>query len=226
MDKSYSIVIATYNKAWALPQVFDSLLPQLDDDGELIVVDDGSTDETPEICTSSHIRYVRLNDAVGKTRNPAVARNVGYRMAAGEIIVAQSDDVVHVGKTIGPLVDGLRDGEIHIATVWDFKNGARGTQYTGDANPRPLFFLGSVFRKDLYAVGGNDQDFRCPGREDRWFGDCLTRGLGLKPVYRNDVVGHHLHHKQISPRGYGDSRKVYARKVAEGKFISAGGAWQ
>lgn len=224
-ERTYSVVMATYNKGWALPQVLESLLHQVGDGGEVIVVDDGSTDDTPEILQCWNIRSVRLNDALGQYRNSCIARNVGYRMAKGDVVVAQSDDVVHVGDTIKPLVDGLEEGTIHIASVWDYHNGKRGVQYTGVNNQRPLFFLGSLWRKDLYAVGGNDQDFRFPGCEDVWHGTCLTKGLGLKTVYREDVIGHHQHHRQAVLSDYGDGPEIHAAKNAAGVYVSSGGPW-
>lgn len=46
---SVSVVIATYNRARFLPETIDSVLGQRFRDFELIVVDDGSTDETQEV---------------------------------------------------------------------------------------------------------------------------------------------------------------------------------
>lgn len=223
--KSFSVVMATYNKAWALPRVLGSILRQMNPQGEVIVVDDGSTDNTAEICNHYPLRYKRLDDAVGVSRNPATARNVGYCMAKGEVIIAQSDDVVHVEDTVIPLVDNLKEGQVQIATVWDFHNNQKGILYTGKRKPRVLFFLGSLWRKDLYAVGGNDEEFEGPGREDVWFGLCLTKGLGLQPIYRDDVVGHHLHHSQAHPREYMQSQ-TFKRKVRSDCFVASGGPWQ
>ena len=222
--KTYSIVLATYNKSWALPQVLDSILPQLTDEGELIIVDDGSTDETEDICQTLSVRYTRLNDAVGRARNPSVARNVGYRMAAGEIIISQSDDVVHVGKTLAPLVNDLKEGQFCIASVQNYGEGTFSRQRTGPDLKRPYFFLGSLWRKDLYAVGGNDEDFEDAGGEDDWFADCLIQGLRLQPVYSREIIGHHLIHAST----FGSkipSAKILKRKRASKHFVSSGGSW-
>ncbi len=85
---------------------------------------------------------------------------------------------------------------------------------TGNQWKRPLFFLGSLWRKDLYAVGGNDEDFVEPGYDDDWFGDCLIKGLGLKPQFLDHVVGLHLDHPRPAniDQRMGISKKVYYQK--------------
>ena len=61
-----SICIATYNRAGFIGETLDSIIPQLDDDVELLVVDGASSDNTEDIVRKyaqkeSRIRYVRLS---------------------------------------------------------------------------------------------------------------------------------------------------------------------
>ncbi len=82
-----------------------------------------------------------------------------------------------------------------------------------------------MFRKDVYAIGGNCEEFTEPGYDDAWFADCLMNGLGLKPVYRRGVSGTHLDHPRPDLTGpYQRMRAMYQRKVAEAKWIG-GPAW-
>jgi abequosyltransferase len=65
-----SICIATYNRAGCIGETLESILPQLDDDVELLVVDGASTDNTEEVVRNysekaSHLRYVRLSSKGG-----------------------------------------------------------------------------------------------------------------------------------------------------------------
>jgi len=106
------------------------------------------------------------------------------------------------------------------------------TEYTGPSRKVPFFFLGSLFRKDVYAVGGCDEDFMvAPAWEDNWFGDCLIHGLGLTPVYSTSIVGHHLDHpRTTTPVNTHPSELVYQRKKkaaldGTGKWCAAGGPW-
>ena len=88
-----SIIIPTYNRASLLPQAIESVLKQTYLGWELLVVDDGSTDNTEEVLQrylSSKIRYVKCPH-LGL---PAIARNVGIREARGEwIAFLDSDDI-------------------------------------------------------------------------------------------------------------------------------------
>lgn len=233
-----SIVLATYNKADILDLTLKSILCQRPPfDFETIVVDDGSTDHTAEVCSwHDGIRYLHL-DRSGYC-NPAVARNVGYKAARGDVIISQCEVMHHTRDTIERLVNGLIPGHFDLATVWDvalgsgraspevdqFCNIAPQTLYCGKGNPRPYFFLGSCFRSDLYAVGGNDEDFIEPGYDDDWFAACLIHGRGLVPRYRDDVVGWHLPHARTS-YDMGPSKRVYDAKMQAGVFCSSGGPW-
>lgn len=237
-----SVCIATYNKAPALDRTLRSI-GERPNDYEVIVVDDGSTDDTPRVCRKHGVRYkFRENPGYG---NPAAARNVAYRMALGDVIIAQSDDVIHATpNTVNRLADMLRPGEFLIATVENVDaNGRRyadpmgkgwGDQlpvYTSPQRPRPLFFLGALWRTDLYAVGGNDEDFTEPGFEDSWFADCLMNGLGLKPRYLDGIVGHHQAHPHTTDwEGIRRSQALYRRKTRNarrsGKWVSSGGIWK
>ena len=85
-----SVVIPTYNRAESLPHALDSVLDQSLPPQEVIVVDDGSTDATPELMANAYpqCRYLRQpNQGVSS------ARNLGIASAGGEwIALLDSDD--------------------------------------------------------------------------------------------------------------------------------------
>lgn len=86
-----SVVIATYNRANYLAETIDSVLSQSFQKFELIVVDDGSTDETRRVVApyGSRVRYLYQEN-----RGPSAARNLGARNAsAGWISIQDSDDL-------------------------------------------------------------------------------------------------------------------------------------
>lgn len=83
-------VIGTYNQGHFLAEAIESVLAQTYPAVELIVVDDGSTDDTPQVAAryGTHIRYIR--QANGER---AAARNHGLRLANGEFTgFLDSDD--------------------------------------------------------------------------------------------------------------------------------------
>ncbi len=85
-----SIVIPTYNRGHLLPECIKSVLAQSFRDFEIIVIDDGSTDNTPEIVSAFPVKYFRQEN-----RGPASARNRGIELSCGEYIAfLDSDDVL------------------------------------------------------------------------------------------------------------------------------------
>lgn len=88
-----SVVIPTYNRANQIEQAIQSVIEQTYQNLEILVVDDGSTDETEKIVRSisdERIRYIRLERNSG---GPALPRNIGVKNAEGSIIAfLDSDD--------------------------------------------------------------------------------------------------------------------------------------
>ncbi|MDQ7834260.1 MAG: glycosyltransferase [Humidesulfovibrio sp.] len=93
MTDTVSIIIATHNRADLLPHTLETVLGQTYTDIEVIVSDDGSTDNTREIVaalTDPRLRYIR-NDWSGL---PAITRNRGIRHATGShLAFVDSDDL-------------------------------------------------------------------------------------------------------------------------------------
>lgn len=87
----FSVIIPTYNRATLLREALDSVFAQKFTDYEVIVVDDGSTDETAAVVDSygGRIRYFQQ-----KNQGPGAARNWGVNSADGEYIAfLDSDDL-------------------------------------------------------------------------------------------------------------------------------------
>jgi glycosyltransferase involved in cell wall biosynthesis len=90
LKNSVSVIIPTFNRSQYLPRAIESVLSQLLDYDELIIVDDGSTDETPKIIEKykGHIKYIR-SEHLGA----GGARNVGINAATCPLIAfLDSDD--------------------------------------------------------------------------------------------------------------------------------------
>jgi len=86
-----SVVIPTYNRADMLKHAVDSALSQIYRDFEIIIVDDGSIDDTCSICEKygSKVRYIRQEN-----QGRGCARNVGILAARGDhIAFLDSDDI-------------------------------------------------------------------------------------------------------------------------------------
>lgn len=86
-----SVIIPTYNHARFLGEAIDSALRQTHAPGEVIVIDDGSTDETADVLT----RYEgRIKIVSQQNRGVAAARNAGVALASGQLLAfLDADDV-------------------------------------------------------------------------------------------------------------------------------------
>ena len=89
---SVSLVIATFNHARVLAEAIDSALSQTLDPVEVVVVDDGSTDDTPTVLAryAARIRVLRQPN-----RGLAAARNAGLAATRGSYVAfLDADDVL------------------------------------------------------------------------------------------------------------------------------------
>jgi hypothetical protein len=231
-----SICLSTRNKADYLELSLQSIYVQKPPFRfEVIVVDDGSTDHTENVCSQYPVRYYSLDNP--RYRNPSKPRNVAFKAARGKIIIAQSDDIVHVASdAIQYLVENLQPGTFLLGRThnYTYRNGRPfqfRMEYCGPNWEKPYFFLGAVLREHVCQIGGYDEEFVEPCFDDNWFADCLINGAGLTPQYTDRVLAHHQSHGY--EQGSHDKEKVsaalYERKAKEatrtGCWISSGGPW-
>ena len=102
---STSIVLPAKNEAAALKE----LLPKLRErfpDFEIILVDDGSTDNTGEICKKNDVVHIRLPYSMGN----GAAIKAGARAASGEVLVFMDADGQHKPDDIPRLLEQLESG--------------------------------------------------------------------------------------------------------------------
>lgn len=93
---SVSTILPTYNRARLLQRAISSVLAQSSPQDEIIVVDDGSTDNTPEVVAGfgESVKYIQMDNA-----NAGAARNRGLCEAEGDLIAfVDSDDEWLPGK--------------------------------------------------------------------------------------------------------------------------------
>jgi glycosyltransferase involved in cell wall biosynthesis len=223
-----SIILATRNHAPLLERTLKSIYQQkVPFDFEVVVTDDGSTDSTPLLLKDYPVRYYRLEkDGYG---NPARALNNSMREARGDILIKQSDDVVHARpEIIKSLVKSLESDAINIAYVqeWDVEKGfVTDKEHVGPHNQRPLFFLGACWRADICKVGGyDDTTFAdCRWYHDDWMSDCLTLGLGLRVNYV-PLLGLHQYHPHLE-HDFAKDKMVYFDLKKKGVYQSSTGPW-
>ena len=94
-EKNISVIIPVFNVEVYLPLCIDSVLKQTYRKLEIILIDDGSTDNSSEICDTYALRDNRIKVIHQRNQGAAVARNTGLENATGEYIVfIDSDDFI------------------------------------------------------------------------------------------------------------------------------------
>lgn len=113
-----SVIIPTYNRADKIGNLLDSLLNQTVNDFEVIVVVDGSTDNTVEVVEPYKNRFTQFKLMVNQNQGRSKTRNAGANVASGDLLIFYDDDMVpasdsvkkhyefHTQNNIGALLGG------------------------------------------------------------------------------------------------------------------------
>jgi abequosyltransferase len=106
-----SICIATYNRAEFIGRTLDSIIPQLTDDVELVIVDGASTDNTKEVIhsylrQSDHIRYIRLENKGGVDQD----YDRSIELAFGEMCWFFTDDDLINPGAVETILTEIKNG--------------------------------------------------------------------------------------------------------------------
>ena len=109
--RKVSIIIPVYNTGNKLCRCLDSILAQSYKDYECIVVDDGSTDDSPAIIDEYATRDARLKVVHKENGGVSSARNYGLNIASGEwLVFIDSDDFLmpdHIESLMGAATDDV-----------------------------------------------------------------------------------------------------------------------
>ncbi len=107
-----SIIIPTYNRQSYLSGVIKSVLDQTFDDFEVVLIDDGSTDQTKEVVE----KYINTQPDKIKyfyqgNKGPSAARNNGIKQASGEYIAFLDDDDEWLPDKLKYQIDGFSQNQ-------------------------------------------------------------------------------------------------------------------
>ena len=117
MTPLVSVVCAAYNRGSAIRTTIDSVLAQTMTDFELIVVSDGSTDETDATVLSASRADPRLRlISIEHFGHPSRAMNVGIAAASGEVIAYIDHDDLWTPEHLATVLGALDDGADVVAT--------------------------------------------------------------------------------------------------------------
>ncbi|MDT4996540.1 MAG: hypothetical protein QOD45_608, partial [Pseudonocardiales bacterium] len=110
-----AVVVPTHNRASLLPRLVSALVAQEDVPGaEIVLVDDASTDATPDVLANLLPSLEPTGQAIrlAHNRGPATARNIGWRTASAPLIAFLDDDCVPQPGWLASLAASLADADI------------------------------------------------------------------------------------------------------------------
>jgi GT2 family glycosyltransferase len=228
-----SIVVPTRNRAQRLRALLDSLRQQEGPAFEVIVVDNASSDDTLRVvgeadaAADAHVRAIHLPQPMG----PAIARNRGWRLARGELIVFTDDDVVASPDWLKPIAAAHErdpDAVIQGRTEPDPREAhklsafARSQSATG---PGPWFQTCNIAypRALLERLGGFDESFWEAAGEDTDLGWRAIEA-GTRVIYESAALNWHAVHEPGAWRLIRASQKwrLGVRAVARHPQMRAG----
>lgn len=191
-----SIVIPAYNEEKYIKKCIDSLLNQTLKPDDIIVVDDGSSDRTKEICSSCNNKIVKVFSKEHSGAGPS--RNFGASKTNGDIIVFFDADMVappdYIEKLVSPIIKGEAIGTDHgdelvanaqniWAKCWSIEWRVPPTRRV----PAPRKGWSNVFRairKDIFTkIGGFD--------EKKGYCDDNLGGKNIKAKFVEDCICYH-----------------------------------
>lgn len=198
-----SIIMPTYNRAYIIQQSIDSVLEQTYQDWELIVVDDGSTDDTETVVKKNNderIRYIKYSPNRGANH----ARNVGLEAAQGEYLTFLDSDAVYVPHKLEVQMDAMQHNGFDIVwararfTWMDGRDGVFPRDPEDTLNNNALLIPMSLkeglintstlfFKRRCYeSCGGFDEDLRKFQDWDFWWKLLLAKKFKIH--FLDDVL--------------------------------------
>ncbi|MBL8820637.1 MAG: glycosyltransferase, partial [Planctomyces sp.] len=222
-----SIVIVTFNQLWFTQQCVDSLITRTDEDVELIFVDNGSTDGTPEYLSTIPNARVLLNR---DNRGFAAAVNQGIEVCTGDQVLLLNNDCIVTTGWLSGLLEALYDnsqnglvgpvsncvsGEQQIAVSYEDLSSLDGFAWQCRQDRRLTLtdrlvgFCLLIRRSVIDQIGLFDERFEVGCFEDDDFCRRAT-GRGFNALIVHSVFVHHF--GSVTFRGAGfDLSEVLAR---------------
>jgi len=143
MEAKISVIIPAYNAAVFLPACLDSILSQSLRELEVIIIDDGSSDATPAICSQYAGADARVRVVSTHNAGVSAARNAGILRSSGEFIwFVDADDTVEPGACAALYALAVMQGAD--AVVFDFSR----VEGSSDSWPCQSVFTGGTYEGD------------------------------------------------------------------------------
>lgn len=122
IKQKYSIVVPVFNRERIIADVIQSILDQNYSDWELILIDDGSTDATKQVCKNFAENDARIHYIYKSNGGVSSARNCGIHTATGDYIIFVDSDNTIASNMLSVLNEELLGGDNPDVVVFGFNS--------------------------------------------------------------------------------------------------------
>ena len=149
-----SIIVPVYNAGQFLEECIESVIAQTYGNLEIIIIDDGSTDESKNICGKYASSDSRIKYYDQKNSGVSAARNKGLAIATGEYITFVDADDTLQSDAIDVMTSLMRDSDADcVRTKCDVRNDINIKALTEDVHPG-MYFDDELKKLSFLAVTG------------------------------------------------------------------------
>ena len=222
-------IIPVFNRAPMLRDAVASVLGQTYRPIEIIIVDDGSTDDTPCVIAEMASKHAEIRITRCDNGGPGLARESGRQLALGEFIqYLDSDDLLLPGKFEWQTAALRTQHDAGVAYGIVRYRDAAGSEIAcdwkaanqGQTTIRPSFLIARwwetvspLYRRSVTDAAGPWTALRL---EEDWEYDCRVGALGVRLAHIGEVVGEHRDHPdaRLSRGAGGDALRLRDRAKA------------
>lgn len=210
-------IVPCFNSRRYVAEALDSIFAQTYRPIEVIVADDGSTDDTVDVAS----RYAGVIVVTQPERGPAATRNLGLRNATGELVAfLDADDLWHPEKLSRQYQCFVDDPDLqycisHAQMFWTADVKAERDLLADHARTRPVPGYATttlLARRSLFdTLGVLDESLRC-GDAVEWFMRAADRHVKMRLL--DDVLTYHrMHDNNLTRRLTREAREEYLAMV-------------
>jgi glycosyltransferase involved in cell wall biosynthesis len=190
MKKKVSIIIPTYNEEKEIKECINSLKNQNFKNFEIIVVDDGSKDNTLKIL--KNIKGLKI--LKGEHRGPGFSRNSGAKKAIGNFLVFIDADMTFDKNYLKNLIKPLLKNKSIIGTTHDYEIATNthnwisrlwGKIRVSKKNAQDVLIFRAIRKKNFIQLGGFDSKYGYADDQTFWY------KYKIKPVVAKNTICYH-----------------------------------
>ena len=156
MSSTISVIVPIYNTENYIAGCIDSILHQTYTDLELILVDDGSKDNSLSICRQVALTDTRIHVLHQENKGVTAARKLGLEYARGEFICFVDSDDKITSNALEILFSNMRDGVDIVICDSERSGYATGNEFLNQLlkNEILISLWGKLYRKELLISSG------------------------------------------------------------------------